>query len=193
MSSREAICNQAISWLGGNIITTIDDESDEAILCKANYSELRDAVLEEGKWTFATSRFRLVPNPAAPVSKYAYKFELPTSVLIVDKVSNTQQYSDDWPSIDYRREEDFIVCDYSVIYIKAIIKIEDMSKWTASAKQALAARIAADIAVPLTGSAKREYAMQEKYDKLVDKALAIDGMQGSSERIRSSSRIVRVR
>ena len=56
MPSEIQICNLAISWLGGQRITSFGDETAEAILCYANYELARDAVLERIEWSFAIKR-----------------------------------------------------------------------------------------------------------------------------------------
>ena len=193
MSSEVSICNQAISWLGGNLIISLDDESTEAQLCKANYAELRDAVLEEGEWTFATKRFKLLPSPDAPVYGYSHKFEIPNGVLVVKKTTQWADNANDSNEFDWRREENFIVTNVDVVYIKAIVRITDVKKFNATFNQALAARIAADIAIPLTESQPKEDRMWNKYNNSMVLALSIDGMQGKSDRIRSKSGIVRRR
>lgn len=193
MASEVSICNQAISWLGGNLITSLDDESTEAILCKANYALLRDAVLEEGEWTFATKRFKLLPSPDAPIYGYSHKFELPSEVMLVKKATPYANNANDSEKFDWRREEEFILADVDAIYVKCIVRITDVKKFNATFNQTLAARIGADIAVPLTESTSKEDQMWGKYNRAIALALSLDGMQGKSDRIKSNSSIVRNR
>ena len=60
------ICNISIGWLGGTLITSLDDGTNEANLCKATYEPSRDQVLEERNWTFATKRTSLNPIADPP-------------------------------------------------------------------------------------------------------------------------------
>lgn len=193
MASEVSICNQALSWLGGNLIISLDDQITEAQLCKANYAELRDAVLEEGEWTFATKRFKLLPSPDAPVYGYSHKFEIPNEVMVVKKATNYKGNANDSNEFDWRREGDYILANVDVVYIKAIVRITDVKKFNATFNQALAARIAADIAVPLTESSTKEDRMWNKYLIAMSLALPVDGMQGKSDKLRSNSGIVRRR
>lgn len=193
MASEVSICNQAISWLGGNLIINLDDDTTEAILCNANYDLLRDAVLEEGKWTFATRRMELVLSGSPPPSGYEQAFTIPPEVLTVIMATPFQNNKNITEDFDWRREEEFVVCDVERVWIKAIVRIVDVSKFSPMFNQALASRIAADIAVPLTESTKKEANMWAKYNDAIAGALAVDGMQGKSDRIRPASRIVRRR
>ena len=193
MTSVVSICNQAITWLGGNPIISLDDGTTEAILCKVNFAPLRDAVMEEGKWTFATKRFKLLPNPAPPIYGYTYRFEIPSTVLVVMKATDRADNANDNEDFDYRREENFLVSNSSVIYIKALVQITDVTKFSQTFAQALAARIAADLAAPLTESTSKEEKMQAKYERAINLALGVDGQQGQSDRIKTRSKILRRR
>ena len=53
------ICNMALDELGANIVTAIDgtDTSKNGMLCYRNYSRLRDEVLAEFPWSFATAKY----------------------------------------------------------------------------------------------------------------------------------------
>ncbi len=206
MTSEVAICNQALSWLGGNLITSLDDGTTEAILCKANYDLLRNAVLEEGKWSFATKRFKLLPGPVAPVYGYSTKFPVPSEVLLVIEARDdnnqgvsgnlftTSESANGSSRLDWRLEGDsdglFIVATTDVIFCKCIVEITDTTKFTTTFNQALAARIAADIASPLTESSAKEEKMWNKYNNSIVLALAVDGLQGKSDRIRTKSKIL---
>ena len=193
MASEVSICNQAIGWLGGNPITSFTDNTVEAQLCGINYPLLRDAVLEEGKWTFATKRIKLLPSAQAPAQGYSHRFEVPSTVMTVIRCT---QYADDKEfkqDLDWRLEEEFILTNVDELYAKCIVNVTDVKKFTNTFNQALAARIAADLAAPLTESTTKETRMWEKYYRNLDIALGIDGMQGRSDILRTRSRIVQGR
>lgn len=193
MASDVSICNQALSWLGGNLIISLDDNTTEAKICKANYVPLRDAVTEEGKWTWATQRYKLLPNPQTPVYGYGQRFEIPSDVLTVVQVTQFEENANDSDDFNFRVEGNFIMSNVDVIYMKGIRRIVDVSQFTTTFIQALAARIAADIAGVITESTTKEGQMLVKYERLMKTALAIDGLQGASDRIRTKSQIVRRR
>ncbi len=205
MASEVTICNQALSWLGGNLIMDLDDGSTEADICNANYALLRDACMEEGKWAFATKRFVLsTPDPEPPPWGYRVKFALDPNVLTVIEATDidsaaaghfgsNDQGANNSGDLDWRKEEEFIVCSVDIIYIKTIIRIIDVAKYTPTFNQALAHRIAADIAVPLTESQVKADKHQRRYDTAIKVAKAANGLQGKSDRTVSASSIVRRR
>lgn len=193
MASEVSICNQALSWLGVSAILSLDDPQKQAQLCKANYDQLRDTVLEEGKWSFATSR-RVYSSPLATGPAYGYtnKFVLASTELYVIEANDTGEPQGDY-DLDWRVEERHIVTDATIVYAKVIIQITDVQKFSNLFRQALAARIAAELAMPLTESHKKMIDMLALYDAKLTIAMTMDGMQGSSDRVKSRSHLTRKR
>lgn len=193
MSSEVSICNQALSWLGVSPILTLDDVIKPAQLCKANYAQLRDTVLEEANWTFATKRFKFqTPEATAPVYGYANSFLVPTTTLLVVECNDTAEPQGDY-DLDWRYEDNRIVTDAAIVYAKCIVQVTDPKKFTNTFRQALAARIAAELAVPLTESSAKETKMWNLYAAKLGVARSVDGKQGASDRLKSRSRITRAR
>lgn len=205
-SSKIAICNQALGWLGGTLITSFADDSPEAKLCNANYDALRDAVLEEREWTFAVARIEPSRLVAVPKFGFSYQFQIPATVIRVLQVSNkSADYSvvgvgaersgtglGRYMEIEWLREGQTILCDSEAIYARVIQQIVDTTKHTPAFDQALAARIAMDLAIPLTNSRALQQDMAAMYGEKIALAASSDGLQGRSTKIRSNS-LTRVR
>ena len=184
-ASTVSICNQAIGWVGGNIITSLDDGTDEANLCKINYDNLRNAVLESADWTFAMKRFRVAPLTEVPEYGFSKSFLLDPSILRVISVGTGNEYNDE-NDIDWVREENHILCNESVIYLRGIVEITDPTRFSSNFVQALAARLAADLAIPIASSRQLQSDMWALFEKKSGLAMSLDGKQGRSQRIRSS-------
>ena len=190
--SEISICNMSLSWLGGNIIISFQDESTEAILCAANYEPSREATLEDREWTFAAAR--AIPNKLAdpPAFGYSSAFQLPTNpkVIKVNKVSDSPYF--DTKIEDWVKEGDKILANKDVIYIKYTQDIDDPIKFSPGFVQALAARIAADICVPLTHDVKLFASYWQLYLNKLETAGANDGMQGRNIKL-ENNQLVKVR
>jgi hypothetical protein len=190
MASEVSICNQAISWLGGNRIISISDIDGsspiEAILCKDNYAPIRDAVLSEAAWTFATTRFIPVADAASPAYGYSTAFKIPTEILTILEVQRDPNNANGSGDIDWRREGNLILCDEKIIYVKAIQRVKDPSKFHPTFIQALAARLAAELAIPLTGNRQLQADMFSLYQEKLDTAMYVDGSQGKRDRLRAN-------
>jgi len=194
MASETSICNQALGWLGANLITSLDDSSIEAQLCKANYAMLRDTVLEEGRWTFARRDYiwgEMGAGDSRQPSaswRWEYQYPIPFDILTVQRVFRGPQGQ----VVDWERMERFIYTDAPTIYVSAIVRIEDPDLFGKTFTQALAYRIAAELAIPLTQNEDIMQLYEQKYRLRLDDALATDGMQGRNEKLRAGS-IVGVR
>ena len=205
MATEVSICNQAISWLGGTLITSLNDNSAEAKLCKANYEPLRDLVLESKDWTFATTRAKLAKLGTPPVYGYSAAFAVPSDTIRILQCSPNPSSGASSPGpsrgdlgfgdelrTSWQREGETIVCDEDTLYCRYIQKITDPSKFSPGFAHSLAARIAWDIANPLTRSNKLEEQMKDKYEASIDDSGTMDGLQGRSHKIRSDA-LTRIR
>lgn len=178
--SEVSICNQALSWLGGSRITSLDDDSREAQICKDNYEILRDAVLEAADWSFAVQRFRATPLAAAPAYGYSAAFLIsPTVIRVLNPITSD---ADGLVRVkDWAKEGRHILCDESAIYYRGICTVEDPAQFSKMFVQVLAARIAAEISRPLTN--KNDKTLWELYARKLGDAMASDGLQGVNQEI----------
>lgn len=198
------ICNLALGWLGSDLIISLDDSSVEAKLCKANYAIARDAVIEDREWTFAVQRIEPSRLTEQPVYGYDYQFQIPPEVIRILQVSggtSTGTVEGSFKSatrggtgtgretrIEWAREGDKIMTIAADrIFIRALVQVEDTTKFSPAFDQALAARLAMDMCVPLTNSVKNQSAMAELYAAKLKMAAASDGMQGRSMNVRADA------
>jgi len=197
-----AICNQALGWVGGDLITSLDDESKEAKLCKANYELLRDAVLEEREWTFAVERIELAKVSEDPVYGWGAMFQIPPRVIRILQISGSAtglsaitrggtgmgQES----RLEWNREGDKVMCNAGAVFARCLVQVKDTNKFSPAFSQALAARMAMDLAIPIASSRLLQKDMAQMYGEKIRLAAGTDGMQGRSQRTRSDS-LTRVR
>ena len=181
MASKISIANQALTWLGADTITSFSDGSTEAGVVAANYDGVRDAVLEDAAWTFATRRAILTPSLTPPPFGYSYEFPMPVDLLRVLTVRDDQRV--DGPSnLDWAKEGNRITCNSKKVYLKYIARVEDPLVYSPNFIQAFATRLAADMAVPISGSRAMQSDMWGLYMKKLSDAKSLDGMQGRAQR-----------
>lgn len=82
MTSIIDICNAALDHVAGNPITSLDDQVEQARLCKRNFPLARDATLRAFPWPCAIRSDTLAPlaNTTVPWGS-AYEYQLPTDCL----------------------------------------------------------------------------------------------------------------
>jgi len=184
------ICNLGLGWLGAKLITSLEDESTEAALCRNNFDLLRDTVLEARAWSFASKRNTLAATtgvmPPEQEFGYAHRFKIPSDTIRILRAGASVHFLD---RLRWVREGDEILADAGKIYIKYISRVESPIKFSASFCQTLAARLAADLCIALTENAKLQDAMWKLYASKLTDAAATDGMQGRQEKIRSDALI----
>jgi len=175
------ICNLALSWLGANRILSFDENSNESRLCADVYEPLRQAVLEERAWTFADTTLWL-SAPLAPVMGGEYRYQLPTTLLRAYRVYDASGHR-----LEFRREGDQLLVENSAgIFVRATRDIAETSLFSPGFVQALAARMAADLAIALTRSRQLQADMWALYNAKLDQAAGNDATQATSERTDST-------
>jgi hypothetical protein len=194
MTERVDIVNQALSWLGEELVTSLEDDSDEAHIMSVNYVPARDATLEAHDWSFAIMRFIPPLNATPPVYGAGMAFDIPTNILRVISVddpktaNNIGSYT---PTINTKEQLDWvfenrqIICNQEVIHCRGIRRIEQEGLFSPNFVQAFAAKLAFLTALSLTSSAEIQGNMMALYESFILIAKSRDGLQGRSKRFRS--------
>jgi hypothetical protein len=192
------IVNLGLGWLGKDPIASLDNPVGKvAIRVAAAFPGLRDAVLEDKEWSFAIERLQVDKDAVPPAFGFTSRYLLPARVLRVitaEEPSGSAGAIDGfaaamYPStrgLDWRKEGRHIVANSGAakLNVRAIVQVEDSALWSPGFCAALAARVAADFAVPLTENRSLQRDMWELYQLKLREAAMNDGRQGRSERIR---------
>lgn len=186
MSTQIEIINRALSYLGANPITALNDGSTEADVMSAVYDGIRDVVMEAREWAFATARIELAKDVATPPFGFGSQFSLPSNVLrILDVRSDTGESRLTYNSLDWVREGDKIYCDAERAFCRYLKRITDTSLYPPSFQQALVARLAAETSITFTESSTVRKEMWSLYGQAIAEATSLDSLQGRSARIRA--------
>jgi hypothetical protein len=190
VSERIDIANLALSWLGEDDITSLEDANEKARQMRINYIPARDATLEAHEWSFAIKRFvpgQVTPEPVFGVS---HKYSIPADIIRVLSVEfgtgNVYPIGSE-EQVDWVMEGGYILCDENVIYCRGIQRIEQEGKFSPLFVHALAAKLASLTAIVLTASADIQANMLGLYERFIMQAKTRDGMQGRSRRVRNRS------
>jgi hypothetical protein len=184
MISEVSICNQALSWVGAKQIDALDEPTRAAEWCRNNYAFLRDAVLEERNWTFAIDRaVSTVADKDAWNQMYAHP--LPLEWLKVFRVyCDVSCPMHPRKSEGWQREGNNVLAQDATVYMYGIKRITDTGAFTNLFVQALAARMAADMAIPFAENRVLQADLWALYQRKLDEATYRDGQQGVNEQER---------
>lgn len=169
MASEIEICNRALTKLGEKTILSLGDESKPARIMNLLYEPTRDYVLRRHPWNFAIKRVVMAQSTTDPVYDYEYAYTLPTDCMRI--LSPSREV---W---EYGIEGRTLVTDYPNINLKYISRITDPNLFDVSFMEALACKLAAESAVPLTDNDARHTSMEQLYQIAIRDARSNDAME----------------
>jgi hypothetical protein len=177
--SKTGLANIAITKLGKSRITDIDtDTTEEAVVARLLFDEIRDQVLDEGPWTFAMKRAELGQLSTTPEYDYDYEFQLPTDCLRVIEVKETEP-----GQILYKIEGRKLLSNDTGMEILYISKVTDVSQFSPAFKRAFIVRLAAEMSYHFRSDKAYTEGLFQQYQDAVERGLATDGKQGSNDTI----------
>jgi hypothetical protein len=196
MVSEVSIANQALSWLAIDPITSLDDNDRTSQWMRINYPFIRDAVLEERNWTFATARavstvadkddwgdMFVHPIPISWQSVYRCYRNISRGPLTGGLSSQSaNQTSDGW-----RVEGGNVLAYDETVYLWGLLRLTDTGAFSSLFVQALAARLAAEACIPFTENRSLQSDLWNLYSLKLAEAATRDGQQGGNELIISDS------
>jgi hypothetical protein len=185
----------ALTWLGRNPITSLEDDSDDAQIMSINYAPARDATLEAHDWSFAIERFIPPLNAVPPVYGASAAFDIPPNILRVIAVDDPKTANptsgvytpiiNSKEQLDWQFENRQVICNEDVIHCRGIRRIEQEGMFSPNFVQAFAAKLAFLSALALTSSQTTQAIWKDVYDGFILIAKSRDGLQGRSKRLRN--------
>ena len=161
MASVVDICNGALNQLGASTIISLTEDSKNARLCNARYTQVRDSLFRHHPWNCLQKRVQLASDTTTPAWGFSYQFTLPADCL---RVLVIQAYE-----YDYKIEGRKIVSNIDTMKILYVARITDPNEYDEILRETLSAALAADIAYAVTSSNPVSQNMYTLYqDKLRD-------------------------
>lgn len=196
MNSDTDLANEALALLGEMPISNIADvDSKPARTCRQFAAGVIDEVLRLGRWNCATRRATLSQLVPAPVSGRSYRYSLPEDYLrLLDLNGEPSDDSTEYLQIEGRE----LLTDDSTAVIRYVARVP-IGACDPLLKHAIACRLAAKVAIPLTGSQEKVDLMFGLAERALAKARQVDCQEaGSGEntpwnRILGRSRLLRFR
>lgn len=172
--SQEQVCNLALLKLGADTITTITEDTKMGRLCNTLFVLLRDEMLRQHPWNFAMGRAQLVANTLdAPDFEFKYFYALPDDYLRLIRIYNDR--------CRFKLEGGNILTDSSTLDIIYIQQMDDPTDWDPLFREAFATRLAAELAVSVTGSNTLQQSLMAEYEHKLQKAKTVDAQENYSD------------
>lgn len=203
MASKLEICNFALQNLGANKITSLNENTTEAIECNLRYDSSRRALLQMHLWNFAIKRASLSRETSTPAFNYNYQFALPSDFLYAvmtgleesfqspaPQIVNTNLYVNDVPSyggIDKYRIEGKKLLSYDTeVNLVYVADEEDTTAFSATFTELLARYLSYQIAYRVVGSKTERDSQKTIFEQELEEFKSIDSQQGVFDKLEVS-------
>ena len=175
MTSVVGIANAALLRIGAGLIMSLDEEGKAARLCRQLYGPSRDAVLRAHPWNCALRRCALAQLVAPPAFGFALQYQLPADCLRVLALDADGDGGDGGFRIEGRR----LLCHAPGARAHYIARIDDPTQFDALLADAIAARLAAELAFPIAASTSLAQSMWQIYEMKLREARIVDAQEGT--------------
>jgi hypothetical protein len=192
------ICNLALSRLGSSLfITVLGEDTAQAIQCNLIYENVRDMTLEDFPWNFATRSAALTEQTTETHPFYDYVYAYPTCFKVhrvfaegAEKTSR-EEFAifnqliagvSPAPNTEAKR----IACDIEDAYAEYTVPVTDPTMFSYAFVDALAWRIASQLAIPITGDPSKVGLLDAQYRAALSTAKAFDANEGVQTPAKSS-------
>lgn len=172
MASIVDICNGALNQLGASTILSLTEDSKNARLCNARYTQVRDSVFRSHPWNCLQKRIQLAADTATPAWGFAKQYTLPADCL---RLLTILDYD-----ADYKVEGRKILTDLSAVKILYVARITDPNEYDELLRETLSAALAADIAYAITSSNPLTANMYNLFKDKLKEARFVDSTEGQN-------------
>ena len=175
--SETSICNSALTKIGVERITSLEDNTKEGILCNEQYAKLRDEVLLSHPWNFAQARAELAEDSVTPAFGWDKQYIIPSDVLRVLYMHDIRDLH------QFVREGNLLLTnnsDAKIVYIK---QITDTSLFSPRFAETLALRIAWDLAYALVQSTQLAGQMEAAYQRFLSASRSFNAQEGREDNL----------
>jgi hypothetical protein len=180
-SSETEICNMALTRLGHDVISALDEGSVTADLCNLFYATTRDSLLRAHLWNFSIKRVDLASTDAEPAFGYTYEFPLPSDCLRVLRTESEEEGVNAEYRIERRvnGEATAVYTDDDTCAIEYVSRVTDVAQFDPLFTDALVLLLANKMAYKLTQNGALLKELRDETDAVLRVARTVDSMEGT--------------
>jgi len=166
------IANRAITFLGGDVITALSDDTKEGRSANRLYEQTRDQLLRDHAWNFAIKRVSISANTTAPGFEYTNAFDWPSDCLRIIEVDTSEEWA-----VEGRQIVSDASAPLDVVYVH---RVKDPELFDVKFIEAYSLRLAADMAFDITASQAAAQVAEAKFASYMNEAKTVDGQESLS-------------
>lgn len=173
-STSVEIVNIALTKIGEPPITALTNNRPAALVANTLYGPTRDAVLRAHPWNCAIWRATLAET-TAPLFGFTNAFALPADFLRVVRVNREMRPA-------YKIEGQTLLTDAETVELSYVRRIGE-PLMESLLVMALATRLAAEMAEPITGSDSKTQRLFQEYETKLAEARSVDAQEEPPEEL----------
>lgn len=189
LPTETAFLNSALALCGANNISSIDDESNEAVKCKSLYPSLLDATLRMNHWKFAEGRAVLSVLQTPPLFGFSNSFALPADWLKMREFNGMalaigMTRPEFWyhGMCVYKISGRNLLSHYGQAYILYTRRVSDPAQWDGLFYKYIQYLLASELAIAIPRDQKMSSGHLEKAQALwMPLATQVDGQEESAQ------------
>ncbi len=187
--SQTGIVNLALGKIGAASIVNINEDSNQAIRARNAWEYIRDEVLEAGEWRFGKLRVALAQSTTTPLYTWDYAYPLPADYLklCLGTEKDPSVYPTGYPWVIEVLSSGRLVLltnydnSSADLFINYIMRVVDVTKYSASFVNTFAFRLGAEFAISLTEGMKKHETLMTIYGVMLRRALGVNQSGDSLE------------
>ena len=166
------LCSRALIKLGAQTIASFDEATAEAKVCSQLYEPTLESLLAAYPWRFALEKAQLPRLVQTPQADYQYAYQLPHNCVRVLSAGN----SDRSQGLKYKIVGNMLHTNSEQVIISYISR-PDETAFPPFFSNALIAKLAAEMCLPLTESTTRTDYMYNRAEEEFKTAKLTDSQQ----------------
>ena len=166
------LCSRALVKLGASTIASFDEATAEAKVCTQLYEPTLESLLAAYPWRFALEKAELARLVSVPNADYQYAYQLPNDCVRVLSAGNGSRSQ----GLKYKIVGNTLHTNAEQVIISYIAR-PDEANFPPFFSNALIARLAAELCLPLTESTTRTDYMYQRADEEFKNAKLTDSQQ----------------
>ena len=183
MASQVEIANRALTKLGAARIISFGDDNKQARAIQSMYNIVRDAELRSHLWSFSVRRVEIPALSTTPGWGFDLEYNLPADylrLLQVDEFYVGPDMSDyrNGSTAQYMLEDRKILTNFPApLKIRYQARVTDSTQYDATFVEALASRLAMELAQDLTQSSGNKQLADEDYKRAIKTAIRCNAIE----------------
>lgn len=182
--TRTELANVALGHLGVSGLADIAEATVEAERIRLHWSIVRDNLLRQRPWNFATRRATLSALADAPAFDWDYAYQLPSDYLQAQAVNGKQAGTGE---AEYEISDGQILTDDETCELKYTALVEEAGRWSATFCDAFTHLLAAAVAPALSTAPGLGDAMRQRAEEITVLAIGPENREARPRAVLAQS------